>query len=75
MIFLIEYAKGCFVNGYEVTHLHVSNDRVEFTLKGHDSSWFYVVDGDKEDMFLNHLQAINDNKCINIQSYRNELKK
>lgn len=73
MIFLIEYAKSCFVNGCEITHLYVSNDRVVFTLKGRDSDSCYVVDKDKESMFLNHLQAINDN-LVNVQTYHRELK-
>lgn len=59
MIFLIEYAENCFINGYEIKHLFANGERVEFCLRGDSSGSIYVVDKSKVEMFLYHLNILN----------------
>ena len=65
-MYLIQYSKGCFVDGDKIVHLHIG-DSVEFEVVSNEDNLF-VVDKGLESMFLNHLQALNAN-IENVQSF------
>jgi hypothetical protein len=70
-MFLIEYAKGQFVNGETIQWVSVRCKKVVFGVVGEpEGEW--NVDIDFTDAFLNHLQALNDN-ISSVQSRYKEI--
>jgi len=59
-MFLIEYKAGWFVDGERIDWISVVGNLVQFTVAG-DIEDSYVVDKKLNSMFLNHLNALNNN--------------
>lgn len=59
-MFLIEYSDGCFVDGYDIQWLKVGKDKISFILKSNTEQQFNV-DEKHQKIFVNNLQAINNN--------------
>tara|TARA_Y100001937_G_C7084518_1_gene314666 strand:- start:430 stop:660 length:231 start_codon:yes stop_codon:yes gene_type:complete len=60
-MFLIEYAKGHFINGDSIISLHINEKRGVRFYAGVDTENEFQVEEGYEGTFLNNLQAINSN--------------
>tara|TARA_R110000851_G_scaffold302632_1_gene459913 strand:- start:5 stop:232 length:228 start_codon:yes stop_codon:yes gene_type:complete len=58
-MFLIEYDEGKYIDGEKLDYIHLSNRCVQFSLSGDKT--LYEVDNGMAGIFVNNLQAINDN--------------
>lgn len=58
-MFLIEYKKGKFLDGERVETIHIHKNSVEVWLTG--SECIFDVEKGYEDLFLNHLGALDEN--------------
>lgn len=71
MMWLIEWQKGIFINAERIVNIDISGaDGVWFWLDGDSKG--YKVDPEFTELFLNNLQALNNN-IQNIQSRYYEL--
>lgn len=59
-MFLIEYKKGCFINGELIDWIRVSKESIDVTVTT-DNENEYKVEGEFIGQFLNNLQAIDGN--------------
>ena len=60
-MFLIEYEDGKYIDGEKLDYIQLAASGVEFTLSG-DTETLYKVDNGMAGIFVNNLQAINDNR-------------
>jgi hypothetical protein len=70
-MFLIEIAKGQFIDAERIDYIDLSKD-IRFTLAG-ESEGCYVVEKNYTSTFMNNLQALNQN-IVNVESRYNNLK-
>ena len=61
-MFLIEYYDGEFIDAEKINYIQINASGVRFTLSG-DVESLYEVDNGMAGVFINNLQAINDNPC------------
>ena len=59
-MWLIGFKEGEFINAERINWVEVDRDKIEFTLEGDVESIFRVCK-DHQELFVNHLQALNAN--------------
>jgi hypothetical protein len=59
-MFLIEYEEGSYIDAEKIDIIELSTEGVIFTLSGNMDATYYVDNG-MAGLFINNLQAINDN--------------
>ena len=69
-MFLIECEEGVFVNAEKINWIEVDRDKIEFTLEGDVESMFRVCK-DHQELFVNHLQCLNNNISSIEAKYHN----
>lgn len=73
-MFLIEYAKGHFINGDTITSLHINAKRGVCFYANVDAESEFQVEEGYEGTFVNNLQAINSN-ITDIEAKYKQLRK
>ena len=59
-MFLVEFQKDEFIDGERIDYISLTNNKVTFTLSG-DSESLFTVEKILEPLFMNHIQALNNN--------------
>ena len=72
-MFLVEITKGIFINAEEIDYIDVSKAGIVRLSLRSDSDNVFNVDLEFQSVFINNLQAINDNYNHNIESKYHEV--